>query len=295
MGSLTCASCLPRALDRLVIQQRDRSCCMTSSHAACLCPTLLHRPATAAPPRRRRRHRLLLARAAPPEPQSSLDAQLAPDDDSDREDIEVFATEAGVVEVVEADEAEVGEMRRGRGLLCGRWVGWEAGLTYRIHSSFNLLQIDLFGESTRGNLHFASDDEDYHHEHQQHQQPTPAPQPTPTPHRHQQQQAEAATAAAAAAAAATGGPSKGQAPRRRRHIDEVLGLGDAERILTMPWAELRSRTQELLGELGVRSAGPRGLYLPASLIVCLTLSAAACGAWFESAFVIATAHSCVSV
>ena len=111
MGSLTCASSLRASLERLVVQQhRDRS--TTSSHAACWRPlTLRQRPAAAAPPPHRRRHhrQLLVARAAPPdEPPSSLGAQQAPDEDSDREDIEVFATEAGVVEVVEADEAEVG-------------------------------------------------------------------------------------------------------------------------------------------------------------------------------------------
>jgi hypothetical protein len=31
----------------------------------------------------------------------------------------------------------------------------------------------------------------------------------------------------------------------------VLGLSNAEDILTMPWGELRDRTQSLLGELGV--------------------------------------------
>ncbi len=69
-------------------------------------------------------------------------------------------------------------------------------------------EIDLFGESTLGNLHFAdsSDDEE-----------------------------------------------AGRLPplRRRRRIDDVLGLHNAEDILTMPWEELRSRTQTLLGELGV--------------------------------------------
>lgn len=69
-------------------------------------------------------------------------------------------------------------------------------------------EIDLFGESTRGNLHFAdsSDDEE-------------AGRLPPT--------------------------------RCRRRIDDVLGLHNAEDILSMPWEELRSRTQTLLGELGV--------------------------------------------
>lgn len=69
-------------------------------------------------------------------------------------------------------------------------------------------EIDLFGESTLGNLHFAdsSDDEE---------------------------------------------AGRLPPPRRRRRIDDVLGLHNAEDILTMPWEELRSRTQTLLGELGV--------------------------------------------
>ena len=61
-------------------------------------------------------------------------------------------------------------------------------------------QIDLFGESTRGNLHFADESE---------------------------------------------------RPPHRRRIDDVLGLRNADDILAMPWAELRQRTQSLLGELGV--------------------------------------------
>ena len=61
-------------------------------------------------------------------------------------------------------------------------------------------QIDLFGESTRGNLHFADEDD---------------------------------------------------AEPRRRRIDDVLGLRNAEDILAMPWAQLRSRSQALLGELGI--------------------------------------------
>lgn len=37
----------------------------------------------------------------------------------------------------------------------------------------------------------------------------------------------------------------------RRRLDDVLGLSNADDILTMPWGELRDRTQSLLGELGV--------------------------------------------
>ncbi|EFN59339.1 hypothetical protein CHLNCDRAFT_56697 [Chlorella variabilis] len=84
---------------------------------------------------------------------------------SDRDE-EEFDTIAGAVEVVDEEEAE----------------------------------IDLFGESTRGNLHFADEDD---------------------------------------------------AEPRRRRIDDVLGLRNAEDILAMPWAQLRSRSQALLGELGI--------------------------------------------
>ncbi|KAI3433722.1 hypothetical protein D9Q98_003530 [Chlorella vulgaris] len=108
------------------------------------------------------RLRAFIPRAAPSE-----DSRTHYDDgrESDRDE-EEFDTVAGAVEVVDEDEAE----------------------------------IDLFGESTRGNLHFAEED-------------------TSRPY--------------------------------RRRIDDALGLSNAEDILSMPWEDLRSRTQSLLGELGV--------------------------------------------
>lgn len=74
--------------------------------------------------------------------------------------------------------------------------------------SSSALQIDLFGESTLGNLHFASSD-------------------------------------------GSDDESALPSPRARRTIDDVLGLRNAEDIITMPWGELRARTQALLTDLGV--------------------------------------------
>ncbi|KAL4430736.1 hypothetical protein ABPG75_005992 [Micractinium tetrahymenae] len=114
----------------------------------------------------------LQLRAAPDDPRPLAGEEDAGDDPW--ETVEEFDTVVGAVEPVDEEEAE----------------------------------IDLFGESTRGNLHFAdsSDDEE---------------------------------------------AGRLPPPRRRRRIDDVLGLQNAEDILTMPWAELRGRTQTLLGELGV--------------------------------------------
>ncbi|KAL4432385.1 hypothetical protein ABPG77_001684 [Micractinium sp. CCAP 211/92] len=111
-------------------------------------------------------------RAAREDPRSLAGEDGAGDDPW--ETVEEFDTVVGAVEPVDEEEAE----------------------------------IDLFGESTLGNLHFAdsSDDEE---------------------------------------------AGRLPPPRRRRRIDDVLGLHNAEDILTMPWEELRSRTQTLLGELGV--------------------------------------------
>lgn len=80
-------------------------------------------------------------------------------------------------------------------------------------------QIDLFGESTRGNLHFASDDESDWEE-------GDAPQGSSTAAQQQQR-------------------------RQRAPGDDVLGLRQPEDIMDMPWSELRARSQALLSELGV--------------------------------------------
>ncbi|PRW58251.1 5 -nucleotidase domain-containing 4 isoform X1 isoform A [Chlorella sorokiniana] len=127
-------------------------------------PRLLARP----PPRAAADARCPRLAATPDDPRHFGDEHREEEEEEESSDAEEFDTIAGAVEVVDEDEAE----------------------------------IDLFGESTRGNLHFASSDEE-------------------------------------------------DRPPARRRIDDVLGLRNAEDILHMPWGELRKRTNELLGELGV--------------------------------------------